>query len=103
MATDTPSTRLTPEGYLAAWDADLAAVLDTAEVDSALTVPSCPGWTLADLYTHLGDVYGQKAAAIRDGAPPEPWPPPRPDGFEPLDWLRASAAQLRGSSPAPTP
>ena len=89
-------TRLTPEGYLRCWDDDLAALLATTTADPATVVPSCPGWTLADLWTHVGEVYAHKAAAIRDGAPPDPWPPARGEGFDPVAWLRESAADLRG-------
>ncbi len=38
-------------------------------------VPSCPGWTVADLVTHVGEVYLHKAAVMRDGKFPDPWPP----------------------------
>jgi len=38
-------------------------------------VPSCPGWTVADLVTHTGEVYLHKAAVMRDQKWPDPWPP----------------------------
>ncbi|MEU1050862.1 maleylpyruvate isomerase family mycothiol-dependent enzyme [Streptomyces sp. NPDC005897] len=38
-------------------------------------VPTCPGWTVADLTRHVGEVYLHKTAAMRDGEEPEPWPP----------------------------
>jgi uncharacterized protein (TIGR03083 family) len=38
-------------------------------------VPSCPGWTAADLVTHVGHVYLHKAAVMREGKWPDPWPP----------------------------
>jgi uncharacterized protein (TIGR03083 family) len=38
-------------------------------------VPSCPGWTAADLVTHVGHVYLHKTAVMREGKWPEPWPP----------------------------
>src|SRR3954464_10197110 len=37
--------------------------------------PTCPGWTVADLTRHLGEVYLHKTIAMRDGAEPEAWPP----------------------------
>ena len=88
-------TRLSPEGYLRAWDADLAALLATTSADPATQVPSCPGWTLEDLWAHVAEVYAHKAAAIRAGAPPEPWPPPRPEGAAVVEALTHSAAWLR--------
>ncbi|MFK4541005.1 uncharacterized protein (TIGR03083 family) [Streptomyces tendae] len=50
----------------------LRAVVGT---DADAPVPTCPGWTVADLTRHVGEVYLHKTAAIRDGAEPEPWPP----------------------------
>jgi uncharacterized protein (TIGR03083 family) len=38
-------------------------------------VPSCPGWTVADLVEHTATVYLHKAAIMRDQAWPRPWPP----------------------------
>jgi uncharacterized protein (TIGR03083 family) len=38
-------------------------------------VPSCPGWTVADLVTHTGEVYLHKATVMREGTWPSPWPP----------------------------
>lgn len=45
------------------------------ESDADAPVPTCPGWTVADLTRHVGEVYLHKTAAMRDGAEPEPWPP----------------------------
>ncbi|MEU8735366.1 maleylpyruvate isomerase family mycothiol-dependent enzyme [Streptomyces tendae] len=50
----------------------LRAVVGT---DAGAPVPTCPGWTVADLTRHVGEVYLHKTAAMRDGAEPEPWPP----------------------------
>ena len=36
-------------------------------------MPSCPGWTVADLTRHLGEVYLHKILAMREGVEPEPW------------------------------
>lgn len=47
-----------------------------ATVEPTATVPSCPGWTMADLGVHVAQVYLHKAAIIRTGQEPEPWPPP---------------------------
>lgn len=38
-------------------------------------VPSCPGWTVADLVAHTGEVYLHKAVVMREGKWPDPWPP----------------------------
>jgi uncharacterized protein (TIGR03083 family) len=43
--------------------------------DPRAAVPSCPGWTMADLLRHVGEVYLEKAECIRLGREPDPWPP----------------------------
>jgi uncharacterized protein (TIGR03083 family) len=49
-------------------------------------VPSCPGWTGADLATHVGAVYLHKVECIRTGAQPDPWAPDLgPDPLATLD------------------
>lgn len=51
----------------------LEAAVAAAAHDAA--VPSCPGWTVADLTEHVAEVYAHKVACIRIGAEPKPWPP----------------------------
>ncbi|WP_244929923.1 maleylpyruvate isomerase family mycothiol-dependent enzyme [Nocardioides sp. W7] len=69
-----------------------ATVLDDAEL--AAPVPSCPGWTLADLAEHVGGVHQWAAHAVVHGTPDGPF-----DGtFEPAtgvaEWYRRHAAHL---------
>jgi len=47
-----------------------------AAVELTATVPSCPGWTVAELVVHVAQVYLHKAAIMRTGEEPDPWPPP---------------------------
>ncbi len=42
---------------------------------SSAAVPSCPDWTMADLASHVADVYLHKTECIKQGVEPEPWPP----------------------------
>lgn len=42
--------------------------------DSTAPVPSCPGWTMRDLVSHVGQVYLHKVAAMNTGQWPDPWP-----------------------------
>ncbi|MCK2221836.1 maleylpyruvate isomerase family mycothiol-dependent enzyme [Actinomadura sp. ATCC 31491] len=65
-------------------------------------VPACPGWTLADLVSHVAEVYLHKAEILRRGAPPEPWPPP-PDPAGPVRYLDRACAELRGELAAREP
>jgi uncharacterized protein (TIGR03083 family) len=55
--------------------ADFARLRAVVPIDPTAAVPSCPGWTVADLTRHVGEVYLHKTLAMRQGAEPEPWPP----------------------------
>jgi len=46
-----------------------------ASVDSGAPVPSCPGWTVADLTGHVGGVYLHKVECMVQGVEPDAWPP----------------------------
>lgn len=56
-------------------------------------VPSCPGWTAADLVAHVTEVYLHKAETMLRGEWPTPWPPDL-SGEEPLAALDRSYAEL---------
>lgn len=66
-------------------------------------VPSCPGWTVADLTSHVGEVYLHKATVMRDGKWPDPWPPAEHAGVPPLalldDGYRELTAEFAARSP----
>ncbi len=47
--------------------ATFAAIVADADLD--LAVPSCPGWTLRDLASHLGGVHRWAEGAVATGAP----------------------------------
>jgi len=72
--------------------ARLRAVVVAADLTAA--VPSCPGWTVADLTRHVGKVYLHKTLAMRDGAEPEPWPPTELAVEEPVALLDRTYAGL---------
>lgn len=57
-------------------------------------VPTCPEWTVADLLQHVGKVYLHKAAIMRDGAEPSPWPPPGLGDEEPVALLDRAYAEI---------
>jgi len=66
-----------PSRYLECLAADYGDLRDAvASVEPTATVPSCPGWTVADLVVHVAQVYLHKAAIMRTGEEPRPWPPP---------------------------
>lgn len=61
--------------YLQCLAADYARLRAVANVDLAASVPTCPGWTIADLVRHVGEVYLHKVECMRLGLPPQSWPP----------------------------
>jgi uncharacterized protein (TIGR03083 family) len=68
--------------------ADVRRLREVAAVtDLQATVPSCPGWTLADLVRHVGRVYLHKVECMRLGRNPEPWPPEGLDDEPPVELL----------------
>jgi uncharacterized protein (TIGR03083 family) len=74
--------------------ADFARLRAVVSIDLTAAVPSCPGWTLADLTRHVGEVYLHKTLAIREGAEPDPWPPKELADAEPLALLDRAYAGL---------
>jgi uncharacterized protein (TIGR03083 family) len=98
--TEQPSiagTRLSAADYLAAYDADGAALLG-ASTDLTADVPGCPGWVVRDLLSHVIGVYRHKIAALDLGAAPEQrdegWGALAPDD-DPRQVLREAHAALR--------
>jgi uncharacterized protein (TIGR03083 family) len=99
---------------LACLAADYGDLRDAATtVELTTPVPSCPGWTVADLVTHVAEVYLHKAAVIRTGQWPRDWPrdwpPPGQAAEAPLARLGRAYGELRtefsvrgASAPAPT-
>jgi uncharacterized protein (TIGR03083 family) len=67
--------------------ADFARLRAVAPTDLSADVPSCPGWTVADLTRHLGEVYLHKTLAMRERVEPDPWPPKELAQEEPLGLL----------------
>ena len=77
-----------PTRYLDCLATDYGLLRAAAESASASDpVPSCPGWTLADLVSHVGEVYLHKATVMRDGKWPDPWPPEEYASVAPLALL----------------
>jgi uncharacterized protein (TIGR03083 family) len=73
---------------------DFARLRAVVPTDLAAAVPSCPGWTIADLTRHVGEVYVHKTLAMREGAEPDPWPPKELADEEPLALLDRAYAGL---------
>ena len=74
--------------------ADYARLRAVVPDGLAAAVPTCPGWTVADLARHVGQVYLHKTLAMREGAEPDPWPPQELADEEPLALLDRAYAGL---------
>lgn len=75
--------------------ADFGRLRAVVPADLTAAVPTCPGWTVADLTRHVGEVYLHKTLAMREGAEPSPWPPKELAEEEPLALLDRAYAGLR--------
>ncbi|MBV9452317.1 MAG: maleylpyruvate isomerase family mycothiol-dependent enzyme [Streptosporangiaceae bacterium] len=73
---------------------DFARLRAVAPADLAAPVPTCPGWTVADLARHVAQVYMHKTLTMREGAEPEQWPPDETASAEPLALLDQAYAGL---------
>ena len=89
--------------FLDCLGADFARLRAVVPTDLSAVVPSCPGWTVADLARHVGEVYLHKTLAMREGAEPGPWPPAGLAEEEPLALLDRAYAGLRGELAARKP
>jgi uncharacterized protein (TIGR03083 family) len=69
-----------------------------AVVPADIDVPTCPGWTLVDLYHHLGSVHRWQLAQVDAPDPSELQPPPKveppTDPEDLVDWLLDGVDQL---------
>ena len=83
--------------------ADFTRLRAVALTSLTAPVPSCPGWTAADLSRHVGEVYLHKTLAMRDGAEPDPWPPEGIADAEPIALLDRAYAGLTGEFAARQP
>src|SRR5205823_5763013 len=81
--------------YLECLAVDFARLRSVAQIDQRAVVPTCPGWSVADLTRHVGEVYLHKTAAMREGVEPEDdWPPKELAGEEPLALLDRAYSEL---------
>jgi uncharacterized protein (TIGR03083 family) len=73
---------------------DFARLRAVVPLAPAAAVPTCPGWTVADLTRHVAEVFLHKTRAMRDGVEPQPWPPPGLADEDPLTLLDRAYAGL---------
>jgi uncharacterized protein (TIGR03083 family) len=67
-----------------------------ADGNLSLEVPSCPGWTVRDLVSHVAQVYEHKIACTALGRAPDPWPPEWPADRDPIAWFGDAHERLLG-------
>jgi uncharacterized protein (TIGR03083 family) len=89
--------------YLDCLTADFTRLRAVVPASLTAPVPTCPGWTVADLTRHVGEVYLHKTLAMRDGTEPETFPPEGLAGQEPVALLDRSYAGLRAEFAARRP
>lgn len=89
--------------YLDCLDADFTRLRAVVPSSLGRPVPTCPGWTVADLTRHVAEVYLHKTLAMREGAEPETFPPPGLAGEEPVALLDRAYAGLRAEFVARKP
>jgi uncharacterized protein (TIGR03083 family) len=80
-----------------------------ASVELTVPVPTCPGWTMADLVVHVAEVYLHQVTVMRTGKWPQQWPPPDRAAEPPLRLLGRGYGELiaefrgrRPTDPVPT-
>src|SRR5512142_2745143 len=85
--------------WLAGLRAEATAFATAVDQEGALElpVPSCPGWTVADLVRHLGDVYRFVHAHVSRGVTTRPDPLPEeeiPSDMSLVEWWHAQYTAL---------
>lgn len=80
------------------------ALLASARTDLEAPVPSCPGWTVALLVSHIGRVWGWAATIVRTGAGADfPALPEGLGGAELIGWSEEQVRQLLDALAAADP
>jgi uncharacterized protein (TIGR03083 family) len=88
-------------GYLAVLAAESVALASAAqEAGLEAAVPTCPGWTVADLVLHVGEVHRWATAAVASkatklGDVPLDSLGPMPEPADTIDWFCRGAVALR--------
>jgi uncharacterized protein (TIGR03083 family) len=84
-----------PAGYLDVLRDRSLVMLESARTSLDRPVPSCPGWTAADLVRHIGTTWGWAASIVRKGTRGDlPSPSEGLGGAELVAWAADRAGQL---------
>lgn len=81
--------------FLDCLDSDYRRIREVVPGCLSAGVPTCPGWTVADLTRHVGEVYLHKVECMRAGGKLEtPWPPAGIGDEEPAELLDRAYSAL---------
>lgn len=81
--------------FLECLDGDYRRIRDVVPGHLGAEVPTCPGWTVADLTWHVGEVYLHKVECMREGRLRKTeWPPTGLKDEEPVALLDRAYAEL---------
>ncbi len=90
-----PPTLLDPATHLEILTERAHALLDAAAGTMGVTVPTCPGWSLADLVVHMGLVWGWAADTVATKARADGGDAPQDRSEHALRaWAKREAARL---------
>src|ERR1039457_3283641 len=80
------------------------ALLASARTNLEAPVPSCPGWTVAELVAHMGGTWGWTAAIVHTGTRADlPAVPEGVSGAELVGWAEEQAHQVIAALDAADP
>jgi uncharacterized protein (TIGR03083 family) len=84
-----------PDRLLSVFRAETAHIaVFVAGRDLAAPVPTCPGFTVAEVVRHLGSVYRRITGWIRTQAAPDTWERAPAPGADLIAWFRQGADEL---------
>lgn len=88
-----------PTAFLASLEADRDRLARVPPEQLDTPVPTCPGWTVQDLFDHLGRVHRWATAALDREPDDQPPPfPPRPESdTDRVAWVREGLDRLIGA------
>jgi len=83
------------DDYLRVLRLDATRLKEVARLGLDPPVPSCPGWSVADVLSHTAAVYLHKVECMRrQGAAPQEWPPDGLNDREPLSLFTQASQDL---------
>lgn len=80
--------------YLEAIRSEGLRILELARKDRDRPVPQYPGWTMADLLSHVASGHSRTTLICRELPTERPSAPRLPDGADVLDWYESSLAEM---------